>query len=506
VKNLNFYIVAFGFVSAICISSFLNLGITFLLFLILLSVFIFVFGKFFASHEDRQKILLIVLFLISFVIGALRYEIKDYLPKDKNLENNLGNKAQLIGIVSDEPTQKENQTQIIVELKNIIISRTTIPVYGKAMVSTDPNQNLKYGDRVQIEGKLKTPSNFVSTSTNEFNYVGYLLKDEIQYTIDFAKVDIQSRGNGNFLKSILFDIKNSFTQNLNKNINEPESSLMSGILLGGKNALDKETSNTFRIAGLSHVVALSGYNITIVADSIMKILYFLPRLAGLFSGIFGIIIFVILSGGSSTAIRAAIMSIIVILSKITHRKYNIGRALMVAGLLMLFVNPKILVYDISFQLSFLATVAIIYLSPITYEKLKFVTEKFKLRETLASTLSAQLFVLPLIIYKMGLISFVGLPTNILILPIIPITMLFGFLTGIIGFFSGILSLPFGLISYLLTHYIIFVAKFFAGLPFSSVTVINFPLIFMVILYVLIGFFIYKNREIGERATENTAAR
>ncbi len=496
-KDLNFYIFTFGFVLSIFINSFVKLGITFLLFLILLSIFVFVFGKFFAAEESWQKISLIVLFFISFVIGGVRYEIKDYLPKDKNLENTLGNKIVLEGVISDEPVMKEQQTIIVVDLKNILVSNLIIPTYGKVIVSASLDENLKYGDLVKINGKLKTPENFVSTTSNQFDYVDYLLKDDIQYKVDFADISIESENQGNFVKSFLFKIKNSFTKNLDKSISEPESSLMSGILIGGKNALDKETSNTFRIAGLSHVVALSGYNITIVADSIMKILSGLPRMIGLLGGIFGIIIFVILSGGSSTAIRAAIMSIIVILSKITYRKYNIGRALIIAGLLMLFVNPKILVFDISFQLSFLATIAIVYLSPIANKKLKFITEKFKLRDTLASTLSAQFFVLPLIIYKMGLISFVGLPTNILILPFIPITMLFGFLTGIIGFVSSLLASPFALVSYLLTHYIIFVAKLFSGLPFSSVTILSFPFILMIVFYVLIGIFIYKNRGINE---------
>jgi len=163
---------------------------------------------------------------------------------------------------------------------------------------------------------------------------------------------------------------------------------------------------------------------------------------------------------------------------------------------MVIINPKILVFDISFELSFLATIAIIYVAPILKTKFTFITEKFKLREIISTTISAQILVLPLILYKMGLLSLVALPANILVLAFIPATMLFGFITGTLGFLLIPLSLPFAWISWVLLAYIIKVSDFFASLPFSSVNITWFSFSIATICYIVIAVWvIYENKKI-----------
>ncbi len=499
-NNFSLIISIAGFVGTIFLCSFFKFGITFAFFLIFLSIIIFLFRKFVVTDpESKQKIFLLVVFLFSFALGIIRYEIKDSKPLDINLENNVGNKVVISGVISDEPTRKEKQAILVVDFNNIIISSSTLAVSGKGIVSTDLYPELKYGDLISISGKLEKPVNISNsssdvTSASGFDYVSYLGKDNIFYKIDFAKTKFISSGHGNIIKRILFKIKNSFISNLNKTIVEPEASLLSGILLGAKSSIDKNTSDIFRSAGLSHIVALSGYNITVVADAIMKAFSFLPHIFGFLGGIIGIILFVIMAGASSTAVRAGVMALIVILAQITRRNYQAGRALIVAGLLMIIINPKILVFDISFQLSFLATIAIIYVAPILKTKFTFITEKFGMRDIISSTISAQILVLPLILYKMGLLSLVALPANILVLAFIPATMLFGFITGMLGFVWILLSLPFAWISWVLLAYIIKVSDFFASLPFSSVNITWFSFSVMTVCYIVIAVWvIYQNR-------------
>jgi competence protein ComEC len=494
-----------GFVLAIFISSFVKLGFSFFLLLILLSIVIFIYQKFSLSDiRNKRKILLISLFVFSFGLGVLRYEIKDITNGDINFSKNLGNKIIVEALIVDEPSRKDKTAVFTVDFKKVIYSATSsIAVSGKGIVSTDLYPEFNYGDTVKVSGKLEKPENYPATSTgSSFDYVSYLAKDDIEYKIDFAKAELISSGNGNPIKTFLFWFKNKFINNLNKVIGEPQSSLLAGIILGAKSSMDENSANIFRIAGLSHIVALSGYNITIVAESIISFLSFLPRTIAFSGGVIGILLFVIMTGASSTAIRASVMSLIVILAGVTHRKYKIGRALLFAGVLMLLINPKILVFDISFQLSFLATVAIIYVSPILKSKFSFVTEKFGLRETVSSTISAQILVLPLILYKMGMLSFVALPANILILAFIPAVMLFGFLTGAVGFISTILSLPFAWISWFLLSYIIAVAKFFANLPFSYISISWFSEVLLVLCYILISAWIFYETRTNFPQKEN----
>ncbi|MBA4319962.1 MAG: hypothetical protein C0412_16300 [Flavobacterium sp.] len=522
-----------GFISAIFLCSFLKIGITFSLFLIFISIILFLFRKFSVSDvgshpsqiksqfepseikntfhrsgETRQKILFIIIFLFSFSVGIIRYEIKDSELLDINLENNVGNEVKISAVISDEPNRKEKQAILTVNLKNIVISSSTVSVKGKGIVSTDLYPELKYGDLINIKGKLEKPENFFNSNNNtttindpsqmknqfdgtSFDYVSYLAKGDIYYKIDFAKTELISSGHGNTIKNFLFEIKNSFVNNIEETISAPESSLLSGILLGAKSSIDENTTEIFRKSGLSHIVALSGYNITIVADAIMKTLSSLPHTAGFTGGILGIILFVIMAGASSTAVRAGVMALIVILAQVTRRNYQAGRALIVAGLLMVIINPKILVFDVSFQLSFLATIAIIYVAPILKNKFTIIPEKFGLRDIVASTVSAQILVLPLILYKMGLLSLVALPANILVLVFMPAIMLFGFITGVLGFIWLPLSLPFAWISWTILAYIITVSEFFANLPFSSVNISWFSAGIMTFCYIIIAIWIIQ---------------
>lgn len=478
-----------AFVFAIFLSSFFKIGITFALFLVFISIILFLYKKFFVNKFDsREKIFLISFSILFFALGVIRYEIKDSQLLDVNLENNVGNKAVLTGVILEEPKIKETQKILIVDFKDIFISSSTISVSGKGLVSTELYPEFKYGDLIKIFGTLKKPENFSDTDSktkSEFDYISYLGKDDIFYKIDFAKTELISSDHGNAIKSSLFQIKNSFIHNISKTISEPESSLLSGILLGAKSSLDENTTDIFRKAGLSHIIALSGYNITIVADVIMKAFSFLPHSFGFMGGIVGIILFVLMSGATSTAVRAGVMALIVILAQVTRRNYQAGRALIFAGFLMILVNPKILVFDISFQLSFLATIAIIYVAPIIKTKFTFITEKFGLRDIISTTIGAQILVLPLILYKMGLLSLVALPANILVLVFIPSTMLLGFITGLLGFIWLPISLPFAWISYIFLAYIISMANFFANLPFSSVYISWFSESIMTISYIII---------------------
>lgn len=494
-NNYSLVLSIVGFVSAIILCSFFKIGITFSLFLVFISIILFIFRKFFIyDYKSRQKILLIIFYILFFAIGIFRYELKDSKTLDLNLEENIGNKIIITAVITEEPSKKENQTILIVEFRDIV-SDKILPISGKAIISTDVYPEFKYGDLIKIKGKLEKPENPIQMKNQSggtsFDYVSYLAKDDISYKIDFAKTEYISSSHGNYIKSFLFSIKNAFIGNLNKVINEPESSLLSGILIGAKNSLDKKTIDNFKFSGLSHVIALSGYNITIVADLIMKCLFFLPRAISFSGGVLGILLFIIMSGASSTAVRAGFMALIVILAQVTRRNYQAGRALIVAGLIMVMVNPKILVFDLSFQLSFLATIAIIYVSPILKNKLSVITEKFGLREIVSSSISAQILVLPLILYKMGTLSFVALPANILVLAFIPATMFFGFITGILGFIWLPVSLLFAWITWLLLAYIIKVSEFFVSLPFASVNITWFSSGIMITSYIFITVWVIK---------------
>jgi competence protein ComEC len=508
-----FYAIFFGFLLAIFISSFVDYAYFVKYIFLAFSVILFVSGIILLRCRVILKILAIL--LLSFFFGLIRMEFKE--ARVEGVEEMMGNfvdkKVIVVGQITNEPAEKEYGHQSIIHTETIRLDPgkryfllkekpeyQTISVSENILVTSGPFPKVKYGDRVSVLGRLDAPENFETDSGRDFDYISYLAKDDVFYKISQASMQVISSGNGAFISEKLFALKSAFVKNLNLMVKEPESSLLVGLLLGSKNSLGAVWSDRFAQAGVSHIVALSGYNITIVAEGVMAVLSFLPRAMALSGGALGIILFAILTGGSATVMRASIMALFVILAKATTRTYDVVRALFLAAFFMIIHNPKILVFDLSFQLSFLSTLALIFVSPLLEKWFSFVTEKYKIREVVLATIATQIFVLPFIIYKMGLVSFVALPANLLILPVIPFIMLVGFLAGLFAFFIDILAWPFAYISSWLLSYMLSVIKFFADLSFSFTQIKNFPLSAVIFCYLVWAVIIWRSKIIFRRPT------
>jgi len=204
-------------------------------------------------------------------------------------------------------------------------------------------------------------------------------------------------------------------------------------------------------------------------------------------GLMAIAAFALLVGLSATVLRASIMASLILVARSTGRSYAVMRALIFAGLIMLAINPYLLVFDTGFQLSFVATAGLILLAPHLERVVAFVPSTIGIREFLVATLATQLFVMPLLLYQIGEFSVVSVLVNVLVLPMVPVAMLLTFLTGVVGFLSASLALPLAYATHLSLSYIIVVAEWFAGLPFSSYVVPPFPAWFMVLSYAALGY-------------------
>ena len=229
----------------------------------------------------------------------------------------------------------------------------------------------------------------------------------------------------------------------------------------------------------------------------MRLLAFVRLRVRSVIGALAIFVFALMVGFSATVLRASLMAALVLIARATGRTYDIMRALVFAGTAMLVFNPKLLVYDPGFQLSFLATLGLIFVAPLLERKLLLVPTRFQVREFLTSTLATQVLVLPLLLYSMGLLSVIAIVVNVLVLPVVPLTMLLVFLSGAVGFLSHTLALPVAYGAYLLLGYIIGVVEWFASLPFAGFGVPAFPFWIVVLSYILIAMVLwrlYKKRE------------
>jgi competence protein ComEC len=191
------------------------------------------------------------------------------------------------------------------------------------------------------------------------------------------------------------------------------------------------------------------------------------------------------------------MVLVALFTSRTNREYSASNAFGLAVVLMLLWNPLLLVFDPSFQLSVLATIGLIYVSPYIAPHLKRVPEKYGLREIVSSTLATQIIVLPFLIYTTGILSLVSLPVNILILGTVPLTMFLGFLTGFIGLFSLYLSFMPAFFAYILLWYQLTVVHIGATLPFGAINLPTFSPMILVLVYGIIfaGLYYLKKKKL-----------
>ncbi len=487
------YIVLGGFASGVFFRSFFDLGDSFSFLILFLAgvllLFYFLKSKNSVSRTSLSKVLVLGIFVLSLGLGMLRYDFFDNNSGKGVLDHVVGDKTSFLAIIVDESDVRENNTRLKIQP---MFQKSAPP---KVLVTTGHYPKFEYGDEIKISGILQKPENFSTDENRQFDYISYLAKDNIHYQMYQPRIEFVSAGNGSIVKEKLFAIKKAFLREVKKVIPEPHSSLLGGLVVGAKESLGKDLQEDFRKTGLIHIVVLSGYNLTIVADSIMKVFsVFSVGLASVLGGL-GIIGFAIMTGASATIVRASIMALLVMIARATGRISQMTRILFVAGFLMLLHNPSILIFDPSFQLSFMATLGLITLSPKLEKYFQFVTEKFNFRETITAVISTQIFVLPLLLYMMGDFSLVAIPVNLLVLVFVPITMLMGFLTGLIGMISTTLAIPFGYISYALLNYELKIVEIFSNLPFSSVHISHFPAWLMVLVYLtyFILLFWYKNK-------------
>ena len=476
-----FYIITIAFAVGVFVRSLVTLGLPEITWLILIAlVLALVWGKRretpFAPH-----LLFLSIFLFAFAIGALRFEIATWSEIDLELERQVGTEVTLTGVVVREPDIRERTTHLYIEVEDSLVLVTTDRYAGE----------FAYGDLVSAKEVLERPEAFETDLGRTFNYPGYLLARGTSYVLPFAEVEVLESGQGNLFLTKIFAVKHAFMQAVEKLIPEPQAGLSQGLLLGVKRALGDDLEEVFRETGIIHIVVLSGYNVMIVVTFVMYVLgrLFGRRLSTAF-GLISIALFAILVGLSATVLRASIMAGLLLIVGLTGRIYFVLRGLMLAGVVMLLFNPYLLVFDTGFQLSFVATLGLILAAPFVTERLSAVPTWLGAREFLTATLVTQIFVLPLLLYQIGEFSVVAVIVNVLVLPMVPASMLLTFITGMIGMVSVSLAAPLAFLTHLSLTYIIVIAEWFAGLPFASFVVPQFPFWLVPVAYAILAYAIW----------------
>jgi competence protein ComEC len=425
-------------------------------------------------------------FLIALGAGCIRMQAAS-LSSDPALEPWLGEHLSLEGIVSDAPDVRATQVRVPIR----IATGTTPTILAIFPAHTD----IYYGERVKVTGILKRPESFDSGTGREFDYPGYLESQGITYMLERASLEHGDGFEGYAAVALAYKLRSAFLSGLGRALPEPHAGLAGGITVGDKRAMGKDLTEEFQIVSLVHIVVLSGYNITIVISALFHMLENTPRFVRFGAGGLVALFFAVMTGFASASLRAALMALIAMSGNLSGRIYRADRALVLVGAAMLAWNPYLLVFDPGFQLSFLACMGLIVFSPLFAAWYVRVPEKAGLREILVSTSSAQIAVLPLILYQSGMLSLVSLPANLLALIAVPAAMLFSAVAAVGGLVAEPIAPVIGFPAYALLSYILSVAHTLASVPFAAVTIPAFSAWLLAPIYAALfgGVYFRKNR-------------
>lgn len=439
------------------------------------SIFVFLFWK-----NRLLKIFLCACLCI--VLGLLRMDL--IIPSRANTDISFyqGTKIQLKGFIASEPDIRQDGVAYIVRVQERDFSSGKKDVSGKVFLKLPLYPRYVYGQNLNLNCTLTKPQ-----ATEDFRYDKYLATKRVFTLCDFPHVDKENGNSGNFMLRKIYLLKNSVAQKINLLWHEPYASFVAGLLYGYRGGLGT-LNDDFNRTGVTHIVAVSGFNITIIATVLSSLLLFflVPRRSAFWLVVGGICLFVLFTGASASVVRAGIMGILALLSRQLGRSSRIQNVLVFTVVLMTLHNPFILIWDLGFQLSFLSTCGLVYLSPLLEKYCSKIPTFLNVRESLVSTLSAIIFTLPLILFQFGRLSLVAPLVNLLILPLIPIMMALGFLSVLLAFIFWPLAKLCAFLTYIGLAYIVHVVQFFSGLPFAA---IELPLPFSVMIFCYI-FFIF----------------
>ncbi len=293
-------------------------------------------------------------------------------------------------------------------------------------VSVPSLYTLQYHDRVSLRGVMKPLS-----STTQ-----YLARDNVVGTLSFGRVEsVSSPTSFSFLRA-LYSVRDAVGEIFKKVFTRDQGALASGLLLGQQSAsFSSSLKNDMKQSGTTHLVALSGYNISIVIQVLYGIIgFWMSRKKAFLFMMVGVILFVLMTGAEASVVRAALMGSLLLVAERLSRVYNFAQAMAATAWVMILFDPLSFVFNIGFILSFVSLWGMAYLGPLFlywFRSASWIPLVWL--KAFSETLAAQLAVAPLLLYWFGGVSLSGLITNVILLPLVPLAMGLSFSVALVGF-------------------------------------------------------------------------
>lgn len=499
-KNKAFISFSILFILGIFINNILiNIYLSFLVLLLLVILF-------FNFYVYTRKNLYIKIFaIIWFICGILIsfYELSNIYKNLEFLDKYFNNsKYELTFEINDLYKIKDYENQYtarIIKIKNINIDKKNNINW---LLTISWKFKLKKGDLIKTNSNIKKiVTNFKSDrirNFSDFSYDKYFFSKDIYFTSYIYNYQNIWHIEQSSFYVFIEEFRNKFLEILNNIYPKEEAIFLWWILIWAKENLSNELKTDFNNSWLTHLIAVSGFNITILIIFLGYLFSYFPLFLRIIFTISSIIIFTFLVWDTAPVVRASIMWILGYLIMISWRKADILSVILLSSCIMLLFSPLILNYDVSFQLSFLAVLGIVYLSDFFKKVFKFMPEFLAIRESFVMTMSALIMTIPIMIFNFWQISIISPITNILVSWTIPIAMFFWFLSIITSFFNSFLWIIIGYFTWIFLKFDILVVHYFGNLSFwvlktdffwvykNHIEVLYFLILFFLIIYFRIG--------------------
>ena len=424
------------------------------------------------------KISRICLFLSIISLGALLYLNSNIFPPD-HISHFLGKdklKAEIIGTIKGPAEARgvyfgKVGSRYLFQIESI----DGLKITGLALVKIKTEKDYQYGDRLLVKGTIAKPglySRLRSQPRTNFNYKQYLENQNIFAIINASEKNVTLLTHDYKVNPILRyaylvreKIKNKFLEKMPLD----SGAFLRAILMGDRSELPNKLNESFRNSGTMHILAISGLNVTLIAAAFLyffKLIRLKRKISYALTMLF-LVFLMLLAGSSASVVRATVMCIVFLTGILLGREVDGYNSLGTAALFILIVNPKN-IFDIGFQLSFIAVLSMIYLTPKLTLFIKkdwnFYLRKYLL-EPFSVSISATAGTFPFILYHFRMGTPIAIISNIFIVPLMFVLMIGGMCfiaLGWVPFIGDLLSY----FNNMLANIIFFLAEFFAGIKFG----------------------------------------
>ena len=443
---------------------------------------------------------------IVFSLGTLYMHTLNNYYDEKYEELESLNGSYCTAIVVSEGEEKDYKDVYEIEIKGIKLLLNLKKSKNKSLQNKEnrylSNKNsknssfkLKYGDKIEFYLEYEKPS--TARNYMGFDYSNYLKTKKIFGTVNLKEEDVEiiSHDNSNIILRKIYELRNLMKTKIEKLLPKETSGLCLGMLIGETSGIEENMQEDFRDSNLSHILAVSGANVSYIIVSITYIfnkMCLRKRLSKIISIIL-LILFMLLTGCTSSVNRACIMAILMLIAELLYRKSDVYNNLAISALILLIINPYSLL-DIGFQLSYMGTIGIVFL----HDKIgNFIKINNKIVnyffEMIAVTTCANLAIIPIMMFHFNTISLTFYFSNIIVGPILGIVVIIGFIMFFISLIFTPISSLIAIVLNLMLKFIIKIAEITANMPFSKITIITPSFFFIIVWYLIIISISYKQK-------------